>query len=85
MLIGTILFLVGFALTVVGFIILIIASLWSRKAEPMKGGFGGVVLIGPLPIVFGSSRRMFRIMLIIAVLFVALILVLSVIPMLVGG
>lgn len=82
---GNILFIVGFTLTILGFIVLVIASLSSRKAEHVKGGFGGVVLIGPFPIVFGSSRRMFRMMLIVAVLFVALVLILSIIPMLVGG
>ena len=42
----------GIALVLLGFALIAIASLLSRESE-----FGGVVLIGPFPIIFGSSAR----------------------------
>ncbi|MCK4717597.1 MAG: DUF131 domain-containing protein [Thermoplasmata archaeon] len=46
-----------------------------------RGGFGGVVLIGPIPLVFGSDKKMALLAAIVAIL-VILSLLLFFIPML---
>jgi uncharacterized protein (TIGR00304 family) len=52
----------------------------SRKDEEEKGDIqaGGVIFIGPIPIVFGSSREVAKWMLILAVIIAALLIFLYV-------
>ncbi|MFQ6085151.1 MAG: DUF131 domain-containing protein [Candidatus Bathyarchaeia archaeon] len=80
---GSILIIVGFLLVMLGFIILINASTSGRRSRD-KRSFGGVVLIGPLPLVFGSSQRIVRLMIILALVFVTLLLIFNLIPTLAG-
>lgn len=82
----TTLFVTGFALTVVGFVMIVAASLLtrSRRSKHVRRDFGGVVLIGPFPIIFGSSRRTVRLMIVVAAVFIALTLLLSILPLLTG-
>ncbi len=52
----------GMVLVAIGFAALIIYS-FANAARPQAGknvttGFGGVVMIGPVPIIFGSSQGM---------------------------
>lgn len=84
---GDALFIAGFAFTVIGFVALVAASLLSRsqRYEHVRRDFGGVVLIGPFPIIFGSSRRMARLMILVAMIFIGLIFVFSVLPLVTGG
>lgn len=69
----SLLYWVGFILTVAGMVILAVNMLFQKKRQG-RSGFGGVILIGPFPIVFGTSRRMMKIMLVIALVFIAVIL-----------
>ena len=46
------LYLIGFILLIVGFALLVIGSAGTSSAS-----FGGVVFIGPFPIVFGSGPQ----------------------------
>lgn len=43
---------VGFVLIFVGFLVVMVSSLLSSSGS---GSVGGVILIGPIPIVFGSG------------------------------
>jgi len=83
-LLGTLLmvmsFIVGFAMLAMGQVELQAAQALSWKtdepqtrAEAPKKEFGGVVLIGPLPIAFGSSRAMALFMLVLGIV-VAIVL-----------
>lgn len=47
--------LVGILLVFVGFVIVTISVLTSAKSTDVKGA--GVVLVGPIPIVFGSDAK----------------------------
>lgn len=70
------LFTLGILLIVAG--VLIVATLlafsWSGRAE-VKGG--GVIMIGPFPIIFGSDSGLLAILAVVAILFVAVYLVVS--------
>ncbi|MEM3030815.1 MAG: DUF131 domain-containing protein [Candidatus Micrarchaeia archaeon] len=55
----------GIALVLLGFALVAAAALFSKEAE-----YGGVVLLGPIPIVFGSSARAVFLAVLLAVLLV---------------
>lgn len=63
----------GILLIFIGFFIMMLAIALSVKESKVEGG--GVVLIGPIPIVFGTSKDMVKIiLLILLVILLALIL-----------
>lgn len=57
----------------VGFLLLILGSLKQGKSK-IEGG--GVVIIGPLPIVIGTSEKAAKILLVLAILLTTLALIL---------
>jgi len=52
------------------------ATAQTEETPQKKTRFGGVVLIGPVPIVFGSDRRMALTMLLLAIVLIAIVLAL---------
>ena len=76
---ASILYSAGFILVIVGVIILAVNMLLQkeRRARRGRGEIGGIVLIGPFPIVFGTSGRMMKIMLALAFVFIAVILLVT--------
>jgi len=58
--------MIGIILMFIGFIILLLESI--SKTHSGRCEAGGVVIIGPLPIVFGSSTRVTVIVLILAII-----------------
>lgn len=77
------LYVAGFVLILSG-ILLLVMNMYRQKGEAHRE-FGGVVLIGPFPIIFGSSRRMMKVMLVIAFVFVTLFLLMFLWPYLFGA
>jgi uncharacterized protein (TIGR00304 family) len=73
---ASILYSAGFILVIVGVIILAMNMLLQKERRG-RGEVGGVVLIGPFPIVFGTSGRMMKIMLALAFVFIAVILLVT--------
>ncbi len=75
---GMLLFLLGFLLTVVG-------TIWGVTNKPpekeKRGRVGGLIMIGPIPIVFGSDKQTSRLLLAIAIGFIVLFLLLFVVPL----
>ena len=67
--VGVLLILVGFALVFVGFIVVVAGSLLSGDGVDAEAG--GVVFIGPIPVVFGTSKGIVWIALSIAALMLA--------------
>ena len=57
---------IGIALIILGFIILIIGTLLNAEKGGVKGG--GVILIGPIPIGFGTDRASMIIVLVLAII-----------------
>jgi uncharacterized protein (TIGR00304 family) len=49
-------YMLGAALMIIGFLMVSISLL--QDGLPNNANFGGVIFIGPLPIVFGSSPQM---------------------------
>lgn len=73
---------VGFTLIVAGVAVSVIAVLWLVLSGA-KGGRGrvrggGVVIIGPVPIIFGTDKESVKIILVLSIVLVVLLLVLTV-------
>ena len=83
--IAFVLSVVGFTLLMAGFGLLIYGFVWRFRRSGLRGRFGGLVLIGPFPIVFGSSRGMARLMTILAMIFIALFIAFWILPLFFGG
>jgi uncharacterized protein (TIGR00304 family) len=57
---------IGITLIILGFLVLIIGSLLNLGEGEVKGG--GVILIGPIPIGFGTDRTSMIIVLVLAII-----------------
>ena len=70
------LFEVGFLLIWIGmFIIFIGFVMMSRRGHDTKGG--GIILIGPFPIIWGSDKKIMKWLILIAIIIVMLYFIFS--------
>jgi len=73
---------IGVALILIGFAVALIAMIWlaltgvKRDKGRVRGG--GAVIIGPIPIIFGTDKESVKIILILSIVLIALLLVLLV-------
>ncbi len=67
------LILLGIVLIILGMFILML-SLW--RAGERRGEAGGVVIVGPVPIVFGTSQRMAATVMVLAIVLTVVTLLL---------
>ncbi len=75
------LFTTGFLAVMVGILIMIIAMIWlmlSARVGRVRGG--GVALIGPFPIVFGTDRELIKLAFALAVVLLLLALAIMIVP-----
>ena len=73
---------IGLTLIFVGFALTLIAVVWlfarnSKRKGSVKGG--GVVVIGPVPIIFGTDKETVKTLLILSTVLVALLLIWAVV------
>jgi len=69
--------LAGFLLVLVGFEVVVISMLSEGRKEGSKVKGGGVVMIGPVPIIFGSDMKWASFAIVLAIILIVLTLVLS--------
>ena len=74
--IGLLLGLAGFALAIVGIFVAILRS--ARGKGKVRGG--GVVMIGPVPIVFGTDKESARILMLLGIVLMIVLLLFSLLP-----
>ena len=75
------LFTVGFILILAGFVVVFVAALLLFfKALRGKGRVrgGGVVMIGPFPIVFGTDKDSVKMLLLLSIALIAFVLILTI-------
>ena len=75
-----ILFTVGFILILVGFVTIFVAALllfFKTLREKGRVRGGGVVMIGPFPIVFGTDKESVRMLLLLSTALIVLVLILT--------
>jgi uncharacterized protein (TIGR00304 family) len=73
---GLLLVVFGFVLAFVAMIFLAVKS--GGSSGQTKGA--GILLIGPIPIIFGSDRSSVRTLMILAIILIAIVLAFMVIP-----
>lgn len=75
------LYLAGIALIFIGIIIIIAAvlSLSVRSAGKSKIRGGGAVIIGPIPIIFGTDRKSLKTILLLSIALTILLIVVMII------
>ena len=64
------LFLLGFSLTFIGAILVVIANIFSSTST----NFGGVIIVGPIPIIFGAGKNAWVIALLASILTIVCLL-----------
>lgn len=74
----------GIALIFIGMLLLFVGIFYSIIRSGGKGEYGGVVVIGPFPIVFGSNSDAVKIAVIGAIVMMVLALVIVLLPLLIG-
>ena len=71
----------GLLLVILGFIlafVAIILLMFRAKGSEDRTRGAGIVLIGPIPIVFGSDRESVRTLMVLAIVLIVIVLVVSV-------
>ena len=76
--IGLLLALAGFAIGILAFFIALVRS--ARGAGQVRGG--GVVLIGPVPIIWGTDKGSTRMLILLAIILMVVFAVFTFLPML---
>jgi len=74
--IGLVLALAGFAVGILAVIFAILRS--ARDTGQVRGG--GVVMIGPIPIVFGTDKESAKILMLLAIALMVMFFVLMLVP-----
>jgi len=72
--VGAALVFAGFVLSLIAVVLLLFSSLRGKKVGGKVRG-GGVVVIGPFPIVFGTDKESAKILLLLSIALIALLLV----------
>jgi len=74
---------IGFILIILGFVLAFIAViLLAFKSRGTSGQTrsAGILLIGPIPIIFGSDKQSARVLMVLAVLLIAIVLIFMLLP-----
>ena len=74
---------IGFILIILGFVLAFIAViLLAFKSRGTSGQTrsAGILLIGPIPIIFGSDKQSARVLIILAVLLIGIVLIFMLLP-----
>lgn len=76
-------FEIGFGLTVIGVLVALAAVILmitsGKKGEGRVRG-GGILFIGPIPIIFGSDRESVKVIILLAIALIAIIVILTILP-----
>jgi len=74
---------IGFMLIIFGFVlafVVMIAMAFRSGGNSGKGRTAGVVLIGPIPIIFGSDKDSVKTLMILAIILIAVVLTFMLLP-----
>jgi uncharacterized protein (TIGR00304 family) len=76
-------FEIGFGLTVIGLLVAfaaIVLMITSGKKSDSRVRGGGILFIGPIPIIFGSDRESVKVIILLAFALIAMVAVLMILP-----
>lgn len=69
--------LAGVLLVLVGFGVILVAMLSQARKEGVEVKGGGVIMIGPVPIIFGSDMKWASVAIVLAIVLIVLTVVLN--------
>jgi uncharacterized protein (TIGR00304 family) len=69
--------LAGILLVLVGFGVIVVAMISQGRKEGTEVKGGGVIMIGPVPIIFGSDMKWASVAIVLAIILIVLVVVLS--------
>jgi uncharacterized protein (TIGR00304 family) len=72
---------IGFALILAGVAVIVVGTLMSSKDREHKAEGGAVVLVGPIPIVFGSDARWASLAIALAIVLIVIVLLFGVVSL----
>jgi uncharacterized protein (TIGR00304 family) len=74
---STVLFSLGFTLIIVGVLVLVVSGILIVVMQGRRGGAkaAGVIIVGPVPIVFGSDKKVVKPLLTLSILLTVLLIV----------
>jgi len=72
--IGVTLILLGFAISFIAALLMVLSGVRGGKGR-VKGG--GAIIVGPIPIIFGTDKESLKIILVLSIILIALLLVLT--------
>ena len=77
-------YLLGFALVVVGLLVVVVSLIFmSRRRSPSEGRTkvrgAGVIMIGPIPIIFGTDKKSVKEVLVLALALTVVVFVITVV------
>lgn len=75
---GIFLVLLGFFIVFIGFIYEFFKN--SEKSENARTNAGGIIFIGPIPIIFGNSKKVEKWMIALALIITIILVLLYVLP-----
>ena len=69
----------GLALVVIGIIIIVVAIIFASSYGTKKGKVrgAGVIMIGPIPIIFGTNKKSLKNMLVLALTLTIMVLIIT--------
>lgn len=76
-------FTVGFGLTILGVILALVAACimaLSGKKRAGGGRGGGILLIGPIPIIFGTDRESVKNLILLAMALMVIVMIVTILP-----
>lgn len=77
---------IGFALVIFGFILAFVAvilfAVRSRGGGTKTRG-AGILLVGPVPIIFGTDRESVKVLVVLAIILIAVVLIFLLLPSLI--
>jgi uncharacterized protein (TIGR00304 family) len=74
---------IGFVLVIIGFVLAFVAIVVAAvrtRGRPNSTRGGGVLLIGPIPIVFGTDRETAKLLMVLAILLIVIFLIFMFLP-----
>ena len=74
---AVILFAVGFTLIILGSIMLLLTFTSQFRGAAGRVNIGGIIFVGPFPIIFGSDRRFLRMMVVVSLILAVIFLILA--------
>ncbi len=71
---------IGFILLFIGILLIFVGFLYAALKSGGSSEAGGVIVIGPIPIIFGTSERAVKIAVIAAIILMVLAIILMLLP-----